>query len=408
MSGLLGILSSPCLASDVRFGGSFREQIEHSSDDALGAGGSADTVAQHRLLLNLDLRPLETLRAFLELGAYAQNGRNDGPSPVDQSDPDLHQGYLEWRPGVAALRLLAGRREWALGSGRLVSVRDGPNIRRAFDGAELEAGFGATTTRALWGRPVQNRDGAFDDRADDGQHLAGAQLEWPLAEDVNLDLYGLDSTRDDARFAAGRGEEDRRSWGARLHGRWGRLAFNTEAVWQSGRWRGERIRAWTLANDFGWRLQDWHWQPCIGLKADLASGDADPGDGRLETFNALYPNPSYFSDAALVAPANLIDVQPNLRLSFSPELSAHLGWNLLWKHRDADAVYTTPIPLTPVEGSAGRGGFVGHQLQLSGAWAAAQPLRIEASYVHFVPGDALSDLQDEAIDFLQLVFTLSY
>lgn len=406
--GQLGALPLPSPALDLQLGGSFREQVEHVSDDSLGTGGSGDTVAQHRLLVNFDLQPRLDLRAFVELGAYGQNGRNGGSSPVDASDPDLHQGYVEWRPSDGAVQLAAGRREWTLGSGRLVSMRDGPNIRRAFDGARLDARLGDGAIRALWGRPVDNRDGAFDDHTDEGQRLAGVQLEWQPASGLTAELYGLDYARDAARFATGAGEEDRRSWGVRLYGTAGPVKLNTEAVWQTGDWRGERICAWTLANDFGWQLEGVAGTPRLGLKADLASGDSDPADGRLETFNALYPNPSYFSDAALIAPANLIDVQPNVSVSLAPDLDLYLGWNLLWKHRRADAVYTTPVPLTPVAGSPGREGAIGQQLQLSGQWTGGQHLRVEASYVRFEPGDALSGLQDRAIDFLQLVFTLSY
>lgn len=404
---LLAALSGPCAAQAASIGGSLREQVEHVSDDALGTGGSADTVAQHRLLVNLDLQPRSELRAFLEIGAYVQNGRNGGASPADESAPDLHQGILEWLPNERS-QLRIGRQEWTLGSGRLVSVRDGPNIRRAFDGAEFKSQIGSTGLRTLWGHPLRNLNCAFDDRHDDGQRLAAIQFERSLAQHATIELYALDYARDAARFSSGVADEARRSWGLRVHGQREGFDFNTEALWQSGRWGGERIRAWTLANDFGWQLQNVPWSPRLGIKADIASGDRNPQDGRLETFNALYPNPSYFSDAALIAPANLVDLQPNLRVSPSSRLSLTLGWNLLWKHHSADTVYGTPVPLRPVEGSAGRRGAVGQQLQVSGAWRVSKHLSLEASAVRFEPGAVLSGLQDENIDFLQLVLALSW
>ena len=162
-----------------------------------------------------------------------------------------------------------------------------------------------------------------------------------------------------------------------------------------------------MANDFGWPLEGMPWSPRLGLKADLASGDRDPDDDRLETFNALYPNPSYFSEAALIAPANLIDVQPHLSLAPRPSVELRLGWDILWKHRTDDAVYSTPVPLTPVDGSAGHGRFVGHQLQVAIAWTATPHLRVEASAVHFEPRGALSGLQNDGIDYLQLVFKVN-
>lgn len=405
---LLVALSFPCVAQITGIGVALREQIEHASDDHLGSDGSADTVAQYRLLMNFDLQPWPDLRAFVELGAYAQSGRNGGSSPVDESAPDLHRGYFEWRSSASMLALRAGRQEWTLGSGRLVSVRDGPNIRRTFDGAEITAQLGSMGLRALWGRPVRNLDGAFDDRHDDAQRLAAIQFDQTLTEHATVEWYALDYARDAARFATGAANEARRSWGARVHGTHEEFDFNTEALWQTGRWGGQRIRAWTIANDFGWLFQELPWTPRLGLKGDIASGDRNPQDRQLETFNALYPNPSYFSDAALIPPANLIDLQPNIRLSPSPRLNLAIGWNLLWKHRSEDAVYTTPVPLRPIDGSAGRRGSIGQQLQVSGAWRASDHLSIEASAVRFNPGTALKGLQDERIDFFQFVLALSY
>lgn len=223
-----------------------------------------------------------------------------------------------------------------------------------------------------------------------------------------IEIYLLDYRRDAADYASGTAREQRRSSGLRWHGEYERFDFNSEAVWQWGRWGEARIRAWTVANDVGWRLSGNRLPARLGLKADLASGDGDLDDGRLQTFNALYPNPSYFSDAALIAPANLIDLQPNLSKPLSASLRVYAGWNLLWKHRRADAVYTTPVPLTPVAGSAGGARWIGQQVQLSAQWKPRDPLSLEASYVHFRPGKALSAQRDESIDFLQLVLTLSF
>ncbi|MGQ0699895.1 MAG: alginate export family protein [Panacagrimonas sp.] len=378
---------STASAQEWKIGGSLREQMESVSDDSLGEDGRADTVLLHRLLLRMDASVLPSLRTMIELGAYAQGGRNGGSSPVDESAPDLHQGYLDWTLPSSSTQLRLGRQEWTLGSGRLVSVRDGPNIRRAFDAAQLHGMIAGTSWRMFWGRPVRNRDGAFDDREERTQHLGGFELALPLSRArANLEIYALDYRRDEADFASGTDRERRRSFGLRWHGDGDAFDFNTEVVFQRGDWGEARIRAWTIANDVGWRVPLAGHHSRVGFKADLASGDDDPEDSRLETFNALYPNPSYFSDAALIAPANLIDLQPNMTLPLSPSLNLYAGWNLLWKHRRADAVYTTPVPLTPVTGSSGGARWIGQQGQLSAQWTPHDELSLEASYVHFRPG----------------------
>lgn len=65
------------------------------------------------------------------------------------------------------------------------------------------------------------------------------------------------------------------------------------------------IGAWVVGSLAGYTL-DVPWTPRIGIQADAASGDRHPGDGRVETFNPLFPNGYYFSLAGYTDYANLI------------------------------------------------------------------------------------------------------
>lgn len=388
----------------VDLGAEVRLQADAISSDTFGiVSESSDTVWQGRASAHADIKQ-GNVRLFVQLGVSQESGRNGGPSPVDESDPDAQQVFVEFvLPAIGQLR--AGRQEWSFGSGRLVSVRDGPNIRRAFDAVQLDRAIGGGTLRVLYGRPVENRPGSFDDRANDGQSLAGVYGTWPLtSEESTIELYWLALHRDAADFAAGTGRERRDSWGLRWSGKQGAWSFNTEAVLQTGDFTGEDIRAWTIATDTRYHLGSWQ----LGLKLDLASGDGDLNDGRLETFNALYPNPSYFSEAALISPANLIDVQPFATWQVSEKLSLHAGWDVIWKHRRADAIYTTPVPLTAVPGSEGTSRFIGQQLQTVVAWQLTPHVLLEGSYVRFIAGGGLRDAGGDDVDFAQLKLTLSY
>ena len=385
-------------------GAEVRLQADTISSDTFGiVSQRSDTVWQERALANADHKQ-GIARLYVQLGVSKANGRDGGPSPVDESDPDAQQAFVELAlPAVGQLR--AGRQEWSFGSGRLVSVRDGPNIRRAFDAVRLDHSIAGGTVRLLYGRPVENRPGSFDDRANDEQSLAGIYSTWPLAsEDSTLELYWLDLHRNVAHFAAGTGRERRDSWGIRWSGETESWGYNIEAVLQTGDFAGEDIRAWTFATDTRYRTGSLQW----GLKLDVASGDGNLDDGRLETFNALYPNPSYFSEAALIAPANLIDVQPFVYWEVSDRLSLHAGWDVIWKHRRADAIYATPVPLTPIPNSAGTSRFVGQQLQAVTSWQLTRHVLLEGSYVHFIAGSGLREAGGENVDFAQIKVTLSY
>src|SRR6185369_10088237 len=91
--------------------------------------------------------------------------------------------------------------------------------------------------------------------------------------------------------------------------------WNIEGAWQWGSFAPAQIRAWTISIDAGFEFTRLPLIPRLGLKADAISGDGNMEDLRLKTFNPLYPKLPYFSEANLATPANLLDFQPNLRLS---------------------------------------------------------------------------------------------
>ncbi|HEY0334938.1 MAG TPA: alginate export family protein [Stenotrophomonas sp.] len=339
-----------------------------------GIGASEDGYGLLRALGSADWRTGHW-QGYVQLGVHGEQGRDGGPGGTDQGALEAQQAYVAWQDGQARWQL--GRQEISYGSARLLSVRDGPNIRLAFDGARAAWHGEHARVDALVLRPVDNRSGAFDDRSDQGQFLAGVYATFaPLqAAPMKFDAYVLRYGRDDARFGTARGEELRTTLGTRWFGQAGGWDWNNEFAYQSGTLadagRHLDIAAWTIATDNGYRWSQHRWQPRVGLKVDVASGDGDPGDHHLQTFNALYPKAAYFSEASLLAPANLIDAQPSLSLQPRPDLTLVLGTQLAWKQRRADAIYVTPTPLTPLPGSTGTARRIGTQYKLETSWQAS-------------------------------------
>jgi hypothetical protein len=101
----------------------------------------------------------------------------------------------------------------------------------------------------------------------------------------------------------------RRARGARPWRTSGPLDYNLEIVAQTGRFGDDDIRAWTIASDTGYRIEA-AGSPRVGLRADITSGDRNPGDTRLGTFNPLFPKGAYFGLIASAGPANRMDLHP--------------------------------------------------------------------------------------------------
>jgi len=385
----------------LTLGGELRERFEGVRNPDFGLEQRSDHVFLHRAMVHGDLRFGQNFRTFVQLGAFASSGREGPRAPTDLDRLDLVQGFIDFNVSVAggAGTLRGGRQELSFGSSRLVAVRESPNVRRAFDGGRAFWGDGTTRLDAFYVRPVTIAPGVFDDPTNDAERFWGVYGATQVAGIWRVDLYYLGIERERARFASGPGREERQTIGARLFGASGGWDWDWEAAYQFGRFEGADIRAWTVATDTGFTVADLPLSPRLGVKADIASGDRDGADGRLGTFNALYPKFPYFSEANLVAPANIIDLHPSLQLQLTPTLAAELGWNALWRQTTRDAIYAPP--LEPIARTAGRGGrFIGQQSIVGLEWQATRQLTIAGQYVHFWRGDTLREVGGRDVDFV--------
>jgi Alginate export len=129
------------------------------------------------------------------------------------------------------------------------------------------------------------------------------------------------------------------SLGARAWRNGARADYNVEAIAQFGTFGDSRIRAWTVASEAGLRAGAGT-RARIGLRADITSGDSDPYDRTLSTFNAMFPRGAYFGLVSPVGPANHIDIHP--QVTFAPRRNVAITgrWLFLWRHQTTDGIYS--------------------------------------------------------------------
>lgn len=371
----------------LSLGGEVRIRGEYVRRPDFGLGISEDQAGLSRTLIHADIRATSTIRAFVQLGAYFAAGREEGDGPLDEDHLDLAQAFVDISsnlgPGRATLR--AGRQEVTFGSARLVSVRESPNARRSFDGGRVFWEAGGRRFEAFYLRPVELKRGVFDDRSDRGEELFGLYSTWTPAPGLNADVYYIGYGREHAAFAQGVAFEDRHSLGLRFFGKRGQADLDLEAVYQFGSFGVADISAWTVAADVGYTFAGAPWQPRLGLKADVASGDRDPGDRHLGTFNALYPRLPYFTEAGLVAPANVMDLHPTLSLAPRANFALTFGVNMLWRHRRGDAFYAPPLKPVAIDGDR----YIATQGEVTAEWQLSRHVELKAWYVHAFAGHAL-------------------
>ncbi|MDQ3041065.1 MAG: alginate export family protein [Acidobacteriota bacterium] len=321
-----------------------------------------------RYMVHADWHFGKRVRVFSELKSGIINNRLGGARPPDKDLLDVHQLFVDYKFTLGKQKspivLRFGRQEFNFGSSRLLTFREGPNVRQSFDAARISAKIEKWTLDGFVSKPVETSGGFFDDAAIGNQTLWGVYAVRPaplLSKKGAIDVYyfGLDRKR--ARFNQGFGREIRHSVGTRIWNAQEKLDYNFELIYQFGTFGRGRINAWTVASDTGYTLKNVRFNPRFGVKANITSGDRDPNNPDLQTFNALFPKGGYFGQIAAVGPYNHTDVHPsvNLRLTKKVELVADYVW--FWRTSIRDGVYGVPGNLLK-PGNLSRRRFVGQQI----------------------------------------------
>lgn len=364
-----------------------------------------DTALFQRFMLHMDWHLGQHFRLFGQLKSGLTFGRNGPPFFLNNDDLDVHQLFAGIRIGSSTLEI--GRRELVYGSRRLISVREGTNVRQSFDGGRWIWQKKDFRLDLLFYAYNPQQTGFFDNRINTDRLLWGAYSVWNLSDEqyLNFDFYYLGVDNNSSLFEEGTQPETRHSFGLRHWGEKGRFKYNNELILQTGTYGIGKIHAWTISTETYFQLPG-KWEPTIGLKAEIISGDKDPQDGDLQTFNPLYPRGGYFGLLALIGPSNLMDIHPSLKIKPAKRLLINLDWDLFWRHRLTDGIYF-PSGRLNVEGRLSNNRFIGHQAGLQVAFAVSRFLEVETSYFYFFPGDFMRDRTPGA-NFSQLGFSCSF
>src|SRR5262249_41459794 len=151
---------------------------------------------------------------------------------------DVHQGFADFlllRPRENSfVTLRVGRQELAVGSGRLVALREGPNVPLSFDGVRLLLRSHAWQIDGFATRPVQIQTGIFDDPPQHDSAFWGAYATHPLLTGsqglLAFDFYYLGIDRKHSVFNQGAARETRHTVGARIYGQRAAWSYDTEGM----------------------------------------------------------------------------------------------------------------------------------------------------------------------------------
>jgi hypothetical protein len=359
-------------------GGEARVRVDAFDAPRFGvAGEQADTYGLARGLFSADLHLGDRVRVYGELGWHRDLGKTDAPALTDRDGLDAQVGFVDVTPDAdRRWRLRLGRQELQFNpTQRFVSVREGPNIRQSFDGFRVTRQTDDLRVDAFFVTPVTIARGAFDDPSNRDQRFYGLYAAKRLGHAVSLDVYALGLDRDHVRFGAVTGDERRRSLGARLAGQVGAMDVEAEGMVQHGTFADRRIRAWGGSVGAGYTLAR-PWKPRLGLRVDAGSGDKNPADNRLATFNPLFPKGAYFNESGLTSWSNLVAIRPSLGLSPSKAVTLEVSYLDRARMTPGDAIYLQPAAVLP-SSAASRAKAVGQALQVDASWQATRNVKLQ-------------------------------
>ena len=433
-----GYLSNPALGRDwldpikyiplgqnprwyLTLGGEIRQWFEDFHNENWGAAPAVDNAyLLERYMLNADFHFGKRFRFFIQLKSGIENGRAGGPRPqIDEDRLDFNSAFFDInldlnekeQPNVT---LRVGRQELHYGTGRMVSAREGPNVRQPFDGARLIFNTHGWRIDTFAVKPVITDPGVFDDAPDHTQSFWGVYGTGNLPSvPFKLDLYYLGLDRKSFFYNKGIGREQRHSIGARIskggpvyvpgHG----LDYDLEAAFQFGTFgpgvflsfspaglqpigpmgRGD-IRAWTFGGDVGYSFENVRLQPRLGLTTGITSGDHNPHSPGLDTFAPPFPNGHYFGAIQQNGPFNVEGLRPNLIVRLPHRSMFTADCYFFWRESLNDGFYNIAgFLLRPAGTNLAR--YIGSQPQVEYMVPVSNHITVDFIYAFFQAGPYL-------------------
>ncbi len=399
----------------LTLGGEFRFRIEAETNKAFGATEPAqDTFTLYRYLIHTDLRYRKLFRVFVQGAAMFDEDRDLALRPIDENRWDLHQLFFDLRVlgEENPLTLRVGRQELSYGNQRLVSAFDWGNVRRRFDGVKLCAHLDRWDFDLWYVKPVlvQRKQ---SDRYNEDIDFYGAYVTYKgiPRHGIEVYLFVIDDIGN-ARNPNGKpGDRNTYTLGSRFWGKTAGFDYESEIAGQWGHWAGHAVEAWSVALDGGYTFDKMTWAPRIGTGFDWATGDRNPADRQVGTFDQLYPlGHKYFGFLDLVGRQNITAANVNLSAWPVPKkVKTGIWYHAFFLSHERDALYNAG-------GGAGRrdrtgrsGKEIGHEVDVTVSWKIDRHSNILLGWSHLWDGDFIVDTgPDQDVDFFYVQYSMKF
>ena len=386
----------------------FNNDVDALTDDAF---------FQQRFRIGIAVKPVDWLKFYAQ-GQDVQEWGSDRPDipgamgAEGDDNFDLRQAYIQIGP--KSFNLTLGRQTLAYGDERLVGIGEWNNFTKTWDAARLQIVQPKFSIDLFAGSIVNIYRDSFNlsdvfngSETHRDQIFSGIYASTSVVDFQVMDLYllaldqevpnptapaitspatfkGLSGKRTDFVTIGTRIKADPK----KLHG-W---EYEGEFAFQTGQVADLNLTAFAAHVGAGYNFKC-PWTPRLFFEYNYASGDTDPTDSNIETFQNLFPSnhPRYgFMD--LFSWQNIHDPELSLKAKPCKQVGLEADFHGFWLADTNDAWYrangvTKVRPITPASRAASS--FVGSEIDLLITYQPVKFLTVWAGYSHFFAGDYL-------------------
>ncbi|CAN5489995.1 hypothetical protein BH18VER1_BH18VER1_11310 [soil metagenome] len=414
----------------------FDSSVDDDNDDAW---------LLNRFRLGVAIKPVSWLKVYAQT-QDAREGFSDrsnipGVRGAEGTDAfDLRQAYVAIGDlKTTPVQLTLGRQILGYCDNRLVGDSKWGNLGRTFDAARLRYEKKPFSVEAFFARPVQIERGEFNS-SDAEDNFAGLYFSTEAAKIQTTDAYVFYRNKNDQQpdLDPINRLNPRGTWngpaaefvtvGFRVKslpdklGPWdytGEVAVQSGDVHQTDKQSTSRnLRALASHVNAGYTAQGVSWKPRFALEYNFASGDDDPLDGDLHSFQNLFPsNHEKYGFMDEFGWRNIHDLR--VQTTAKPAKEWEIGFDYhafflantedYWYRSNGISTLRTRTPDGVDVRTIGARSFAGHEVDFTIGYEWRKNVKVQAGYSHFFAGDYLSDTgaADDA-DFGYLMTTISY
>ena len=384
----LGSNGKPTLS----IGGDVRLQAWSFNNANFGDNGPDQSYLYQRVLLHADLNISNNFRLFSQIGSMHTQGKDFIIPDIDVDKLSMRLLFADIKFKVGTNFLLrVGRQELSYGDSRMMSFREGPNIRLSYDGLKLTLRENNLQGDFFVVRPMVNNKGVFDNKTSDEELVYATYWTYKSKKNLNLDFYYFGLEKDEVFYFdySNINKESRHTLGFRIGQSNTPLFHNTEVSYQFGKFGNENIQAFQQITQLGYQFKEVKCAPSFLIQEFIHSGDKDQDDGTINTFRTISARPSTGSKFGF-ASSNAIILMPEVNISPANALTLKARYMWIWRYSTSDIIYNPGNSSIMRNGIAEEGfneKFLAEGFEFDAAYIANKHLSFDLQAGFFTAGD---------------------